>query len=131
MLSDRDLEEFGRFLITKVRDRFLNIFYVYILQDRGILHDSMLSVRVRREFSNEQFKLIEELVADCIDSTISGLLNDIEFSISETNTMIYINGIPITEYEESLQIKLFSDEGWIAKFSEFSDEHGLHASQLE
>jgi hypothetical protein len=130
MLSEKELERFGQLLVENVIDDFLILFYATTLQDRAVLINNDLSIRLRKEFTTEQFELIEKLFVECITGSVSNFLWRFKDIALESNVVININGVPITETKENLQIRLYSDEGWMAKFSQFFDENGSHISRF-
>ena len=125
MLKKEQIDRFGQFLIGHFRDSTIENF-------RGIVWRSVptlcvnrkLMMKITNEFSSEQKKIIEELIIECIDETLSSFLWEIQTSENEsinTGILISVDDISITNTKEHLQSLLDSDEGWIKKFSKYKD----------
>ncbi len=125
MLNKKQLDRFGRFLITHFRDSVIENFHGIVWRSVPTLCvNRKLMLKLTNEFSSEQKEIIEELMTECIDSTLSSFLWEIQTSKNETinsGISILIDDVSITETDVRLQGLLYNDEGWIEKFSKYKD----------
>src|SRR5262245_7886743 len=114
----RALDLLGEFLMTKVRDETISDWKMII--DGRMKGDR--AARVRRliqDLSDQQVSVLDLLVRAVVDSVLHQLLwgleetNDIRISVTVDNQTIQ----NLNEVSDGLSGELYSDDGWIARFS--------------
>ena len=115
------LSDFGKEFINKVRDCTLSDFEMIVTgkmksEEALSLHKKIMSL------SPENMVILKEVVKNIIDRELFNILNFFEQSdeylISHIDNDTYIN---LNELSDGLAGELYSDNGWIAKYSEFKD----------
>ena len=116
--STKALNYFGELLITKVRDETITDWHMIINgemkdpESKKIFND--LSI-----FNNEQKEYIKYLINKVVDTSLHHMLwtfeqnETVDISINIDNT--YIKSI--RNISDGLSGELYSEDGWIAKFS--------------
>lgn len=114
-VTDKEiLDDFGSALMRRVRDRSLgryeNIQRGALKSQRAIeLHD-LLS-----EFDEQQKKVIKTLITESIDNTLFNFLFMFE---EDEDKEIVVADVNISEISDRLAGELFSQDGWITRFSQ-------------
>lgn len=114
-VTDKEiLDDFGSALMRRVRDRSLgryeNIQRGALKSQRAIeLHD-LLS-----EFDEQQQMAIKILITESIDNTLFNLLFMFE---EDEDKEIVVADVNISEISDGLAGELFSEDGWITRFSQ-------------
>jgi hypothetical protein len=125
MLEKKQLDRFGQFLIAHFRDSIIENFHGIVWHSVPTLCvNRKLMMKLTNEFNLEQKKIIEELITECIDSTLSSFLWEIQTSKDESinsGISILVDDVSITKTDVHLQSLLDNDEGWIEKFSKYKD----------
>ena len=117
-MNQTALDLFGRLLITKVRDEAISDW-------RMIIGGSMkgeTSVKVREmlaPFSEQQRNVVISLVPKVVDTVLHHLLwtleqtNEVKIGVLAHNQEV----ASLKEVSDGLAGELYSDDGWIARFS--------------
>jgi hypothetical protein len=115
------LSEFGESLMHDVRDRTLK---TYQATDRGHARSAPLLAlhTALTELSPEDRAVVAEIVARFVDESIFNLLSTIE--ANPRFDLIVRDGeseCSLVEASDGLGGEMFSELGWIARFSEFGE----------
>jgi hypothetical protein len=110
---------FGKLLIEKLRD--VSIESCHGLLEGKYSSPSHKSIQKELEgFSDEQKKVILNLVKYCVDGGMNDFLYNLDEKIRKDNSITIIeNGYNIIEDSPGLNRELHGDKGWILKFSKF------------
>jgi hypothetical protein len=118
---EEDLDVFGKFLIHGLRDSILDEMEASISGQSMRLNSYEMAQKLKN-FSNEDLDVVRELFTKSIDSALSNFLwemNEMSSSQESSRIKILVDGEDITGIEPFLQGELFSDEGWIERFSKY------------
>ena len=116
---DKNLDEFGKFIITNMRDKQID-------NVNGLLKGKWRAKNVKNlqkqlsKFNRDEKKVISDLVEDILNSTMHDLL----FAIQESNDLdtglkVMMNDKNVAELSDGLQGEICGDEGWIRRFSSY------------
>jgi hypothetical protein len=116
-----ELDKLGQFFMHQIRD-------VCIGRLEGIFDQSKSFSPTDRKFresvsrfDDNEIQLIKDIVATCIDSTISELLYSFESDDDELKGIqMAANGTDIRELGSSLQVLMHSE--WLERFSKYGEE---------
>lgn len=112
------LEDFGKMIIENVRDESIDTLEKEI-SDRINSYQGIQIRELLKDFNNEQIETILNLIPTVVDTSIHYFLEAIDSS--ENIKLLFddkdLNPIDIKELSDGLAGELYSDEGWIAKFS--------------
>ena len=117
-MSQAALDAFGRLLMAKVRDEAISDW-------RMIVEGQMkgeLSVKVREKltvFSETQRDVFLSLLPEIVDTVLHHLLWTLE-QAEDVDVAVRADGVSvrsIRDASDGLAGELYSDEGWIARFS--------------
>lgn len=111
------LDVFGKVLITEVRDRSISDFDM-------ILDGKMKGITAKtikeemKGFSKQQIEVIKWLIPKVVDVNLNHLLEMIE-SINYINVQVILENCKycVKELSDGLSGELYTEEGWIYKFS--------------
>ena len=121
MKQSETLESFGKLITTSVRDETLSKFDAIAA---GRLK-SERAVRLREALDTltaEQLDGIKQVVAGVIDDTIHNVLWMLEQN-DEQCQLLHSDGASahnLVEISDGLSGELYSEDGWIARFSQFA-----------
>ena len=111
------LDEFGRWLISQVRDYAIEDWKMMI---RGTMKgiDAEDLTRKLDSTSNpaESRKLLSELVPSIVDSALHGLLVALD---EPGHPDLTVRGHTVSEVSDGLAGELPSEEGWVSRFSKY------------
>lgn len=120
-MTNNILSEFGKILIEEVRDRTIS-------ETDAILSGHMKDVtskdfykKIESKFDFEQKKLLRNLIFHAVDLTIHNFL----FMTEQKDAIkLYFNSesgecIDLNKISDGLCGELYSEDGWIKKFSKF------------
>jgi hypothetical protein len=120
-MGDVELEKFRRLVITSLRDSGIKHF------DRlAVGHWKAPSLKNRQaelaKLTDEQRMVTRRCVVNCLDNA----LHDFLFALVEANDFdkgitLVVDGKNLAEISDGLHGEPFTDEGWIARFSEFPE----------
>jgi len=114
------LDKFGKFIVHCLRDRALEQNELLIagkLQGRDV---QRLQARLQN-LDEDQKRLIRDIATDLLDTA----MHDVLFAIQDAHDRckgleVLSDGQNIAELSEALQGEPFGPDGWIARFSRFS-----------
>ncbi len=113
MINDDRLNDLGSTIMKLVRDRSIDKF-------DGIRSGSLRSQRaielhkLLSSFDEQQKEIIKTLVIECVDNTIFNFLFMFE---EDQDKELFVSGINANDISDGLSGELFTEDGWIAKFS--------------
>lgn len=109
-----DLSEFGSILMSDVRDRTIRLFDKKL---QGAMQDEESKKLYERtlNLSNEQKKLLEDIIPKVVDLSIHNMLCMFE---DHTEFEIVKDGKNIVEMSDGLAGELYTSDGWISQYSE-------------
>lgn len=113
-MANKDiLNGFGASLMTSVRDRSIDRFEK--IQSGSLKAPKAIELHdLLSQFSIEQQSIIKKLIIESVDNTIFNFL----FMFEENeDKKILVSDININEISDGLSGELFSDDGWISRFS--------------
>ena len=108
------LDEFGKTLMSDVRDRTILVFDKRI---QGLMKDEA-SLRLYERISsldNNQKKLIEDIIPMVVDLSIHNMLCMLE---DHSDFSLIKDSKNIAELSDGLSGELYTEDGWISKYSE-------------
>lgn len=114
-MTDKDiLDDFGSATMRMVRDRSIDKFEKIrsgtLKSQRAIELHNLLSA-----FDEQQKKVIETLIIESIDNTIFNFLFMFE---EDEDKKIVVSDVNINEISDGLSGELFTEDGWISRFSQ-------------
>lgn len=121
-MSDKKLlDSFGQEFISSIRDQSIFEFEA-ILNGRMKSKSSIELSNEIKAFDENQIKVLKKVVFNSIDSVIYNVLNMLEQN--EENMKLLISqdgndGKNIVELSDGLSGELFTENGWIEKFSKY------------
>ncbi|MDQ8205786.1 DUF6547 family protein [Pelagicoccus sp. SDUM812003] len=115
----KEIEKFGEFFVRNTRDQALHNLNT-LLSGAAKAPDQQSLQRSLAEFSEEQKQTIRELV----DDLTTGMMHDLlyafqEASDSEEGIIVQVDGKDIAQESDGLHGELFTEDGWIKRFSEY------------
>jgi hypothetical protein len=115
------LEAFGRFLMVNLRDRAIR--YCDQLIGRKLKAPSVANLQADLQtLSGEQLSIVRRCVVRVTDYAIHDFLFQLqECAGLEDAIQIYVNGIDIAEASDGLHGEPYTEDGWMAKYSEFGE----------
>ena len=121
MITPEQIDRIGKFLIEEIRDVQLDQFDGLVTGQRPFV-DYKLRQEVGTHFTEEELLLIKKIIIYCTDNMLSSLLWNLDKSNNESNVSISVDNQILSEEDRCLQSELYSDEGWIARFSRYYHE---------
>ena len=108
------LSEFGKILMSDVRDRTIRLFDKKL---QGTMKDEESRKLYERtlDLIEEQKKLLEDIIPKVIDLSIHNMLCMFE---DHTDFEIVKDGENIVEMSDGLSGELYTSDGWIDRYSE-------------
>ena len=115
------LNEFGKLLMSQVRDDTCDFLTKLLAGKMADKTSHALFVEIQ-ECSENDLNLIKRLLVAAVDASIVQFL----YFIEQNQFRLFVkdhNGVEsdIVKISDGLAGELYSDEGWIAKFSRFKD----------
>ncbi|MBC1374864.1 hypothetical protein [Listeria farberi] len=115
-MDESNLTMFGKEFITSTRDRTIQ--HLESLLNQEIKAPSLQDIQHKLSMMNEEEKEFLHLLGTMIvDNTLFNVLT--MFEESEDNLTLLANHENIVESSDGLAGELFTDAGWISKFSRF------------
>jgi len=113
-----ELDLFGKLLIEKVRDESIEQWQLTLSGKMGGERSRFLYKELSKSFDEIQINLLEEIISQVVDTTIHNMLWTIEQE-SELKLLINTNQghVDLVEASDGLTGELYSEDGWILKFS--------------
>ncbi len=118
-MTNKTLDYLGEMLMKKVRDKVIDNWDM-ILNGEGTTATPKKVHQELSGFSNEQIEIIKWLVPKIVDTTMHFFLSTIEQE-KEVALMVKTDDgkvINIAEISDGLAGELYTEEGWIMRFSE-------------
>ena len=118
---EQALDKFGQFMVAKLRDRAIEKYL--LTQDGYWLSPGLQSIQKGLgKLSSEQRQLVLEVVVDVLDTA----LHDVLFAFQEAHDCddgiaVMVDGINVAAVSDGMNGELYSDEGWLARFSRYPD----------
>ena len=112
---DSNLEKFGKIFIDNVRDRTLETFINFLNgKERGNTAKKIneLLTHIPDDATESLKRIVEEMVDQCLFNILDMLENDESVEIT-------CNGNNVAELSDGLAGELYSEAGWIAKYSKY------------
>ncbi len=116
------LDKFGEFIVVNLRDKAIET--AEMLLENGskspqtkILQDELLTFNAAQK----------AIVANAVKASIDAAIHDFLFAIEEqadfeNDIQIIVNEDNIVEMSDGLQGELFTQDGWLEKYSKFKGE---------
>lgn len=121
-MSDKKLlDSFGQEFISSIRDQSIFEFEA-ILNGRMKSKSSIELSNEIKAFDENQINVLKKVVFNSIDSVIYNVLNMLEQNEENMKLLISQDGNDeknILELSDGLSGELFTENGWIEKFSEY------------
>ena len=115
----KELEKFGKIFISHVRDNTIHHYKKSLYGKKSVLHNKNFT-----SLNNEEKQIMENIVMETIDLTMFNLLNMFE-EYSENLKLVYKDTkdieYNIEEISGGIMGELFTEDGWIAKFSKYEE----------
>lgn len=116
------LDKFGEFIVVNLRDKAIENAEM-LLENRSkspqtkILQDELLTFNAAQK----------AIVANTVKASIDAAIHDFLFAIEEqadfeNDIQIIVNEDNIVEMSDGLQGELFTQDGWLEKYSKFKGE---------
>jgi len=116
MKKEQVLEIFGQELIQEVRDYALSQFKNTIEGEANTKERKKIK-EAYRNLSGEDKELLNRMVFDSVDRTIHYFLW--MFERSDNFKIHFVDGSNLAELSDGLSGELYTDDGWIKKFSNY------------
>lgn len=107
------MDYFGKTLMEEVRDRTIRVFDLKIKGNMKDEDSQRLYKRIEK-LSNEQFNLIEEIIPQIVDLSLHNMLCMVE---ENPSIVVQIENENIIEFSDGLAGELYTEDGWIQRFS--------------
>jgi len=120
-MYSKALDFFGNKLMEDVRDRTINIWNK--LLDGEMKGETAKKVEcIIKNLSNEDIKLVKNLIPLIVNEDLFNMLNMFENN-NELEMHVNLNGesVDITDESDGLAGELFTEDGWIEKFSNYKN----------
>lgn len=125
MSTDNEkLDALGQFLITYVRDQRFERLDKILTGERKLSNEKMQRLLERFPFCPEQLEVVEYICRYAIDATIHHTLWGLEQQEGKISLQIMSGGAPArdaVEISDGLPGELYSEDGWIARFSNYDE----------
>lgn len=123
-MNNQELDIFGEFLMEELRDKIIKRFDMI---DAGLLKSPSTQQLIQdyKQFNKDHKEIIKRVLINSVDSG----LHDFLFKIQEEQDMngrikVKVNGIDIAEVSDGLHGELFTEDGWIQKYSKYEGDKG-------
>lgn len=110
MSEQADLDEFGVFLIRRVRDKVLDRFEM--LLDGRLKGDD--AARLRQVMGGVDEETVRALAREAVDATLHCLLSSAE---EDERIQLLLNRTDVRVVSDGLAGELYGDHGWVTQFS--------------
>ena len=120
-----ELDEFGKEYIHQVRDRVIT---KYLMTKSGKMKSAECQSIHKQllKLNPDQIKLVDQIVSDIIETQLHHCLFMFEASttwaIVKKDSAKNVDLDHLTQVSDGLAGELYSDEGWIAKFSKYKPD---------
>lgn len=118
---EKSLDKFGNFIVRSLFDKGLDRYYD-LVQNKLKSQSTEALRKDMQQFNEQQITIINNLVTNILTSSIHDFLYSIEERTNFENDLeILIDGKNIIELSDGLNGELFSNEGWIKKYSIYKE----------
>lgn len=111
------LNEFGKILITEVRDGTIDSMNKMI---DGTMKGTIAKL-IRKKISildKEQIEILKWLIPEIVDFSLDSMLFMFE---GHPDLQLVFQGVDLKEVSDGLSGELYTEDGWIQKFSEYDE----------
>ena len=111
------LNEFGKILITEVRDGTIDSMNKMI---DGTMKGTIAKL-IRKKISildKEQIEVLKWLIPEIVDFSLDSMLFMFE---EHPGLQLVFQGVDLKEVSDGLSGELYTEDGWIQKFSEYDE----------
>ncbi len=111
------LNEFGKILITEVRDGTIDSMNKMI---DGTMKGTIAKL-IRKKISildKEQIEVLKWLIPEIVDFSLDSMLFMFE---GHPDLQLVFQGVDLKEVSDGLSGELYTEDGWIQKFSEYDE----------
>ena len=111
------LNEFGKILITEVRDGTIDSMNKMI---DGTMKGTIAKL-IRKKIAilnNEQIEILKWLIPEIVDFSLDSMLFMFE---GHPDLQLVFQGVDLKEVSDGLSGELYTEDGWIQKFSEYDE----------
>lgn len=121
MKDSEILDTFGKFLVNNLRDKGINHGEL-LLKNQWRAPSLQKLQNDLGQLSEEQKETVRKVVISSLDSAIHDFLFSLqEIADFDNSIQITVNGKNIVGLSDGIHGELFSNDGWFAKFSRYSD----------
>lgn len=119
---DESLEKFGKIIIENLRDKQID-FYRGLLTEKWKAED-LKDLQKKLKTIDKKDK---ETINDLVDELLTHAIHDLLFAIQENHDLengleILVDNKNVAELSDGLHGEIFSDDGWIQKFSKYKSD---------
>ena len=111
------LNEFGKILIKEVRDNVINSMNESIDGKRKGIEAQLIQKKIAI-LNEEQNEVLKELILEIVDCSLDSMLFMIE---GDPELQLIFQGVDLKEVSDGLSGELYTEDGWIQKFSEYKE----------
>ena len=111
------LNEFGKILITEVRDGTIDSMNKMI---DGTMKGTTVKL-IRKKIAilnNEQIEILKWLIPEIVDFSLDSMLFMFE---GHPDLQLVFQGVDLKEVSDGLSGELYTEDGWIQKFSKYDE----------
>lgn len=111
------LDEFGKILITEVRDGTIDSMNKMI---DGTMKGTTAKL-IRKKIAilnNEQIEILKWLIPEIVDFSLDSMLFMFE---GHPDLQLVFQGVDLKEVSDGLSGELYTEDGWIQKFSKYDE----------
>ena len=111
------LDEFGKILITQVRDGTIDSMNKMI---DGTMKGTTAKL-IRKKIAilnNEQIEILKWLIPEIVDFSLDSMLFMFE---GHPDLQLVFQGVDLKEVSDGLSGELYTEDGWIQKFSKYDE----------
>ena len=111
------LDEFGKILIKEVRDNVVNAMNERIDGERKGITAQLIQKKIAI-LNNEQIEILKWLIPEIVDFSLDSMLFMFE---GHPDLQLVFQGVDLKEVSDGLSGELYTEDGWIQKFSEYDE----------
>lgn len=116
-MNNEHLDHFGRILIKNVRDEAIEHWDKILMGKMKGQESQKIHQNIINDFNKEQIELLQNLLPQVVDTTLHYLLWTIEQDESIKVSIGLDQGPPLEHISDGLPGELYSEDGWICRFS--------------
>ena len=111
------LDEFGKILIKEVRDNVINAMNERIDGERKGITAQLIKKKIAI-LNNEQIEILKWLIPEIVDFSLDSMLFMFE---GHPDLQLVFQGVDLKEVSDGLSGELYTEDGWIQKFSKYDE----------